>query len=41
MLGIRPILDATLSGDHLVSDGHRGGRFLLAINRLLQEPEKL
>jgi pyruvate dehydrogenase E2 component (dihydrolipoamide acetyltransferase) len=41
MLGIRPILDATLSGDHRVSDGHRGGRFLLAINRLLQEPEKL
>ncbi|MGE5302828.1 MAG: dihydrolipoamide acetyltransferase family protein [Alphaproteobacteria bacterium] len=41
MLGIRPILEATLSGDHRVSDGHRGGRFLLAINRLLQEPEKL
>ena len=41
MLGIRPILDATLSGDHRVSDGHRGGRFLLAIDRLLQEPEKL
>lgn len=41
MLGIRPILDATLSGDHRVTDGHRGGRFLLAINRLLQEPEKL
>jgi pyruvate dehydrogenase E2 component (dihydrolipoamide acetyltransferase) len=41
MLGIRPILDATLSGDHRVTDGHTGGRFLLAINRLLQEPEKL
>jgi len=41
MLGIRPVLQATLSGDHRVSDGHRGGRFLLAINRLLQEPEKL
>lgn len=41
MLGIRPILEATLSGDHRVSDGHRGGRFLLAVNRLLQEPEKL
>jgi hypothetical protein len=24
-----------------VSDGHRGGRFLLAIDHLLQEPEKL
>jgi pyruvate dehydrogenase E2 component (dihydrolipoamide acetyltransferase) len=41
MLGIRPILDATVSGDHRVTDGHRGGRFLLAINRLLQEPETL
>jgi len=41
MLGIRPIIDATLAADHRVSDGHRGGRFLLAIDRLLQEPEKL
>jgi pyruvate dehydrogenase E2 component (dihydrolipoamide acetyltransferase) len=41
MLGIRPILEASLSGDHRVSDGHRGGRFLLAIDRFLQEPEKL
>jgi pyruvate dehydrogenase E2 component (dihydrolipoamide acetyltransferase) len=41
MLGIRPMIDATLAADHRVSDGHRGGRFLLAIDRLLQEPEKL
>ena len=41
MLGIRPIIDATLAADHRVSDGHRGGRFLIAIDRLLQEPEKL
>ena len=41
MLGIRPVIDATLAADHRVSDGHRGGRFLLAIDRLLQEPEKL
>lgn len=41
MLGIRPMVNATVSGDHRVSDGHRGGRFLLAIDRLLQEPEKL
>ena len=41
MLGIRPIIDATLAADHRVSDGHRGGRFLLAVDRLLQEPEKL
>ncbi len=41
MLGIRPVIDATLAADHRVSDGHRGGRFLLAVDRLLQEPEKL
>lgn len=32
---------ASLSGDHRVSDGHRGALFLGAIARLLQEPEKL
>lgn len=37
----RPLLSATLSGDHRVSDGHRGGLFLAAIDRLLQEPENL
>jgi pyruvate dehydrogenase E2 component (dihydrolipoamide acetyltransferase) len=41
MLGVRPMIDATLAADHRVSDGHRGGRFLLAVDRLLQEPEKL
>ena len=41
MVGVRPIIEATLAADHRVSDGHRGGRFLLAIDRLLQEPEKL
>jgi pyruvate dehydrogenase E2 component (dihydrolipoamide acetyltransferase) len=37
----RPTLVATLSADHRVSDGHRGGLFLSAINRLLQEPGNL
>ncbi|MGA2510170.1 MAG: dihydrolipoamide acetyltransferase family protein [Candidatus Acidiferrales bacterium] len=37
----RPVVTATLSGDHRVSDGHRGGIFLAAVDRLLQEPEKL
>jgi len=37
----RPAVTATLSGDHRVSDGHRGGLFLAVIDRLLQEPEKL
>ena len=32
---------ATLSADHRVSDGHRGGLFLAAVDRRLQEPEKL
>ncbi|MGZ4125408.1 MAG: 2-oxo acid dehydrogenase subunit E2 [Actinomycetota bacterium] len=41
MLGARPVAHATLSADHRVSDGHRGGLFLLAIERLLQEPEAL
>jgi pyruvate dehydrogenase E2 component (dihydrolipoamide acetyltransferase) len=37
----RPTLTATLSGDHRVSDGHRGGRFLAAVEKLLQEPGQL
>lgn len=37
----RPLLTATLSADHRVSDGHRGGLFLSAIDRLLQEPASL
>ena len=37
----RPVVTATLSADHRASDGHRGGLFLNAIDRLLQEPEKL
>jgi pyruvate dehydrogenase E2 component (dihydrolipoamide acetyltransferase) len=41
MLGVRPVLTATLAADHRASDGHRGGLFLAAIDRLLQEPEKL
>lgn len=37
----RPLITATLSADHRVSDGHRGGLFLAAVDRLLQEPERL
>lgn len=36
-----PTVVATLAADHRVSDGHRGGLFLSAIDHLLQEPEKL
>ena len=37
----RQVITATLSADHRVSDGHRGGLFLAAVERLLQEPQKL
>jgi pyruvate dehydrogenase E2 component (dihydrolipoamide acetyltransferase) len=37
----RPLLTATLAADHRVTDGHRGGVFLIALDRLLQTPEKL
>ena len=37
----RPVMRVTLGGDHRVSNGHRGARFLSALDRLLQEPEKL
>ena len=41
MLGVRPVLTATLAGDHRASDGRRGAQFLQALDRYLQEPEKL
>jgi pyruvate dehydrogenase E2 component (dihydrolipoamide acetyltransferase) len=41
LLGVRPTVTATLSADHRVSDGHRGGQFLAAIALRLQEPEQL
>jgi pyruvate dehydrogenase E2 component (dihydrolipoamide acetyltransferase) len=41
MIGAKPVIAATLAADHRASDGHRGGLFLAAIDRLLQEPEKL
>jgi len=37
----RLIVSASLAGDHRVTDGHYGGRFLLALEKLLQKPEKL
>lgn len=41
MLGVRPVVTATLAADHRVSDGHAGARFLAAIEQKLREPEKL
>lgn len=37
----RSVVTATLAADHRASDGHRGGLFLAAVDRLLQEPAKL
>ena len=41
MLGVRSAAIATLSADHRVSDGLRGGRFLARIQELLQKPDEL
>jgi pyruvate dehydrogenase E2 component (dihydrolipoamide acetyltransferase) len=38
---VRPLVHATLSADHRVTDGHRGAQFLAAVERLLQTPEQL
>lgn len=37
----RPVVTASLSADHRVSDGHRGGLFLADLDRRLQEPQSL
>ncbi|ADX71288.1 pyruvate/2-oxoglutarate dehydrogenase complex, dihydrolipoamide acyltransferase component [Pseudarthrobacter phenanthrenivorans Sphe3] len=41
MLGVRPVVTATLSADHRVSDGLRGARYLAQLDELLQKPEEL
>jgi len=38
---ICPVVNASLSADHRVTDGHRASAFLAAIDRLLQEPDQL
>ncbi|HEY7547191.1 MAG TPA: dihydrolipoamide acetyltransferase family protein [Blastocatellia bacterium] len=40
-VAVRHIVNASLSADHRVSDGHKGGLFLAAVDRLLQKPESL
>ena len=37
----RPVMLASLSADHRVSDGHRGAIFLNTLEKLLQTPEAL
>jgi len=41
LLGVRPLVTATLSGDHRATDGAVGARFLKHLDRLLQRPEEL
>lgn len=41
MLGIRPVLNVTLAGDHRATDGLTGSRFLAALNKHLQNPGSL
>ena len=41
MLTVRPVVVATLAADHRVSDGHRGGLYLAAIDAALQDPDSL
>jgi pyruvate dehydrogenase E2 component (dihydrolipoamide acetyltransferase) len=37
----RPLVTASLSADHRVTDGHRGGLFLARVEQLLLEPARL
>jgi pyruvate dehydrogenase E2 component (dihydrolipoamide acetyltransferase) len=40
-LKVLPVVTASLSADHRISDGHRGALFLIELNELLQRPEEL
>jgi pyruvate dehydrogenase E2 component (dihydrolipoamide acetyltransferase) len=41
MVGVKPVITATLSADHRATDGHRGSLLLAEVARLLQAPEQL
>jgi pyruvate dehydrogenase E2 component (dihydrolipoamide acetyltransferase) len=41
LLGVRPVVTATLSADHRATDGAVGARYLTVVDRLLQNPEEL
>jgi pyruvate dehydrogenase E2 component (dihydrolipoamide acetyltransferase) len=41
LLGVRPVVIATLSADHRATDGAVGAPYLTAVDRLLQNPEDL
>jgi pyruvate dehydrogenase E2 component (dihydrolipoamide acetyltransferase) len=39
MLGVHPVMNATLAADHRATDGHLGAQFFEALNRHLQTPD--
>lgn len=41
MLGVRPVVTATVAADHRATDGRQGAKFLDALNGYLQKPESL
>ncbi len=41
LLGVRPLVTVTLAADHRATDGSTGGRYLTAVDRLLNQPEDL
>ncbi len=41
MIGVRPVITATLAGDHRATDGLRGARFIDALTHYLQEADTL
>lgn len=40
MLGVHPVINASLAADHRATDGHVGAQFLDALNHHLQSPEQ-
>ena len=41
LLGVRPVIQVSLAGDHRATDGLIGSRFLVSLNNILQNPEAL
>ncbi|MFH7333872.1 2-oxo acid dehydrogenase subunit E2 [Streptomyces sp. KHY 26] len=41
LLGVRPVVTATLSADHRATDGAVGAHYLTAVDHLLRNPEQL
>ena len=41
MVGVRPVVHASMAGDHRASDGLAGAAFLGTLTKVLQQPESL